>query len=203
MIFIEKTIINADDTKTIYIAAVDIQKDTDVTNDNAGSLFKAEKRAVTSLPKGAITDLNELIGLITDRNIQAGEIMTVNSFSSVDARTTGIKNPIEVSFNAANISQVVGGVLREGDYVNIWSVKTVRDNGIIESKAEEICKFAYVTRAFTSTGTEVGRGTDNSDDATVVINIIISADDEAEFNKAIVDGTIRVSRVMYDVSEEE
>lgn len=203
MVFVEKVIINAEDTILVYVSASDIEKDVDITWDNFDMYFKQEYRAISTLPGKIVTNANALVGMITDRQIQENEVITMDSFSSVDNRVKGIVNPVEISFNVANIAQVVGGVLREGDYINIWSVKTVRENGYNDTKAEQICRLAYVTRAFTSTGAEVGRGVENSDEATVVINIIISAKDEAAFNKAIVDGTVRVSRVMYDVNSDK
>ena len=44
---------------------------------------------------------------------------------------------------------------------------------------------------------------ENSDVATMIINIIIPAEQEEEFNTAIVEGTLRVGRYLYDYNSEE
>jgi hypothetical protein len=133
--------------------------------------------------------------------IDKNEILTGKSFSSLDERTRGIEHPIEVSLNASSLSQMAGGVIRAGDYINVWAVKSTNINGESVTKTESICTHAYVTRAFTSSGEEAS-GNDK-DKATLVINIIIPAEHEEEFNRAIVEGTVRVGRYMYDADTEE
>lgn len=66
------------------------------------------------------------------------------------------------------------------------------------TESKNICTHAYVTRTFTSSGEEAAG--DDKDKATLVINIIIPAEQEEEFNRAIVEGTVRVGRYMYDAA---
>lgn len=196
LIFIEKSIINAEDTKKVFVSIAEVPEDVCITESNISEYFRVEERAQSVIPEGYISEISEIVGLISNRKIMKNEIITITSFSSLDERTKDIENPIEVSLNASNLAQVVGGVLRAGDYINIWSVKSSNVNGIQQIESRNICSHAYVTRTFTSSGEEVGRDGANSDTATMIINIIISAEQEDEFNKAIVEGTIRVGRCL-------
>ena len=99
--------------------------------------------------------------------------------------------------NANNLSQVVGGILREGDRINIWSVTETNNNGVGKVTAEKICDYAYVTRVFTAAGVQVNAASGN-DSAAMVINIIIPEEKEQEFNIALEKGTLRVGRCMYE-----
>ena len=201
LLYIECNVINAEDRAQVYVAAEQLVEDTLITEDNASHYFKLQTCSTSGLPDGVITDLSVLTGRIADRTYNPNEIVTISGFVLPDERISGIANPVEVSLNANMLSQVVGGVLRAGDYINIWSV--VQDSGNNkEFMAVQICSHAYVTRAFTSSGVQVDRDS-TEEQATTVINIVIPADKEAEFNTALAAGTIRVGRCLYDTSMQE
>lgn len=201
MLYIEKTVLDEDEKTKVYVAADELVKDTLITDDNASAYFRLEEYSTSGLPEGCVTDIALITGLIADRTYAPKEIITLSGFVSESERIQGIENPVEVSLNANTLSQVVGGVLRAGDYINIWSVQ---QSGISEktTSAVQICSHAYVTRAFTSSGVQVDRDADD-EQATTVINIVIPADKEEEFNIALANGTIRVGRCLYDSGYEE
>ena len=171
----------------------------EVTVLNISDYFAIEDRPASVIPDGCITHDTQLVGYITDRTIKKNEIVTVTSLSTVDDRIKGIDNPIEVSINASSLSQFVGGVLRTGDFINIWSVKTDTVNGEKVTETKQICSHAYITRTFSSSGETAAEG--DSEMAAMIINIIIPAEQEEEFNTAVSEGTLRVGRYLYDVDE--
>lgn len=196
LIFVEKTLVNVDDRKEVYVTVKEVPADVEISVINLDEYFKLEERPVSVIPDGSITQSEELVGCITDRAILKNEIVTHTSLSTQDERTKDIAHPIEVSLNASNLAQVVGGVLRTGDYINIWSVKSNNVNGETVTVTKNICSHAYVTRSFSSTGEAAQEG--DTDMATMIINVIIPAEMEEEFNTAIVGGTLRVGRYLYD-----
>lgn len=201
IVAVEKAIVSSDEKKPVYVAAMDIKESLLITEDNFDKYFKLEERIIDTLPDGYITDKNMLIGYITDRELLAKEIAVTDIFVKEQNLIATIDNPVEVSLNASNLAQVVGGVLRTGDFINIWSVKTINKNGVQTIEAVPIYEGAYVTRAFTSSGEEISR--DNQEEAsTMVINIVIPAEQEEAFNKAIAEGTIRLGRVYDTVLSE-
>ncbi len=201
LIFVEKSIVDSEATKQVYVSVKEVPENLLITAENIGGYFALMERPLSAVPDNAVENAAELYGKYTGRMIDKNEILTGNSFSSLDERTRGIEHPIEVSLNASSLSQMVGGVIRAGDYINIWAVKNTNINGESVTKTENICTHAYVTRTFTSSGEEAS-GNDK-DKATLVINIIIPAEQEEEFNRAIVEGTVRVGRYMYDAEENE
>ena len=201
LIFVEKSIVDSEATKQVYVSVKEVPENLLITAENIGGYFALMERPLSAVPDNAVENAAELYGKYTDRVIDKNEILTGKSFSSLDERTRGIEHPIEVSLNASSLSQMVGGVIRAGDYINIWAVKNTNINGESVTKTENICTHAYVTRTFTSSGEEAS-GNDK-DKATLVINIIIPAEQEEEFNRAIVEGTVRVGRYMYDAEENE
>lgn len=196
LIFIEKSIVNADDKAQVYVTVKEVPDNLEISELNIAEYFKIEDRPESVIPDGCITQAEQLVGHITDRALLKNEIITVTSLSTQDERTKDIAHPIEVSLNASNLSQFVGGVLRTGDYINIWSVKSYTVNGETITETENICNHAYVTRTFSSSGEAAAEG--DSDMATMIINIVIPAEQEEEFNTAVVDGTLRVGRYLYE-----
>ena len=186
LLFIERTVLSSDDYTTVYVAQTDIGRNTVITADNSGILFAAKERKSDWLPDNCITDISQLVGMMTVQDIVKNEVMT-----------DSIESPIEVAMNANNLSQVVGGILREGDRINIWSVTETNNNGVGKVTAEKICDYAYVTRVFTAAGVQVNADSGN-DSAAMVINIIIPEEKEQEFNIALEKGTLRVGRCMYE-----
>lgn len=197
MLFIERSVLLSEDYITVYVAQEDIDESTMLTADNISSYFVQAGRKAEWLPDSCVTDLTQLIKLYTVRGIAKNEIITTNMFSSSDIRITGIDEPIEVSLNANNLSQAVGGILREGDRINIWSVTEHNSNGISAVKAEKICDYAYVMRVFTQAGVQVKKSQPEEGTA-MVVNIIIPGEKEEEFNVALEKGTLRIGRCMYE-----
>lgn len=202
MLFIERTVLESVDYTMVYVAGRDIEKNTTITASNIDDFFSRQERRSDYLPQGCVTDAGQLIGRFTQHAIVKNEIITISALADVDRRVEKIKEPVEVSMNASILSQVVGGVLREGDRINIWSVTEKNQNGEGTIEAEKICDYVYVTRVFTAAGVEVGTNS-KEDDAAMVVNIVIPAEKEEDFNIALEKGTLRIGRCMYDREGEE
>lgn len=201
LVAIEKAVVGSEEKMPVYVVTDDIKEAFLITEDNFDDYFRLEERITDTLPAGYITDKSKIIGSLTDRELLEKEVAVADIFVKEQNLIKMIENPVEVSLNASNLAQVVGGVLRTGDIINIWSVKTVNKNGTQTIETIQIYEGAYVTRAFTSSGEEISR--DNTEEAsTMVINIVIPAEQEEAFNKAIAEGTIRLGRV-YDAALSE
>lgn len=197
LIVVEKSILKSEEKQKVYVAAADIPANLLITEENFSTYFKFGERSIGSLPEGTVTDSADIIDSLTIREIAANEIILFSAFTKEQSLIGDIENPVEVSMNAANLSQVVGGVIRTGDFINIWSVKNVSQGGVSSAVVTPIYEGAYVTRAFTTAGTEVSRDA-KEEAATMIINIVIPAGLEEEFNRAMAEGSIRISRIINE-----
>lgn len=197
MIFVERTILKSEEYVSVYVAEGTVEKNTVVTAANIDELFALEERRADWLPDGSISDAAGLLGMTVKYGYEKNEVVTYSGLSAADTRMEGIENPVEVSLDAGSLSQVVGGIIREGDRINIWSVSRKNENGENIISAGKICDYAYVTRVFTSSGVQVKQASQDGAAATVV-NIVIPGAKEEEFNIALESGTLRVGRCMYD-----
>ena len=202
MLFVERGMLNDKEYVSVYVTASAVDKETVITAENVEVYFTLQERETDSLPEGYITNSGMLEGKILSRGYVKNEIITMSGFTDIDERIAGIENPVEVSFSAGNLSQVAGGVLRAGDYINIWSVSEGAGYDRTNIIAEPICRYAYVSRVFSASGEEVGND-DKGGHAATVINIIIPSDMEEKFNIALSKGTLRAGRCMYGQGENE
>lgn len=202
MLFIERTVLEDVDYTMVYVVERDVDKNTVITALNVDEFFSLQERRSDWLPEGSATESGQLVEMIVQHDLVKNEIVTTSSLASVEEISEEIYEPIEVSLNANTLSQVVGGILREGDRINIWSVTEKNENGEGLVSAEKICDYAYVTRVFTTAGVQVERNA-QGDNAAMVVNIIIPAQKEEDFNIALEKGTLRVGRCMYDRVEGE
>lgn len=189
MLYAANSILNESKHIEVCVAKADIPDGTKITENNIDNYIDRASVSETVLPVGYITDKSQLMNCFIQRDYLQREVITLSSVSSEDSMTRHIDNPIEISVAVASIDAAVGGILREGDYINIYSVDSTSSN----QTAYNIISNAYVTKALDSNGMEIDRA-DNLSNATV-INIIIPMDIEQRFNQELLSGTIRMSLV--------
>lgn len=202
MLYVEKAMLKDKEYVSVYVTASEIKKETIITEENVRKYFLMQKREAEVLPEGYITDIYSLVGKIVCRDYVENEIINESGFTDINERISGINNPVEVSFSAGNLAQVAGGVLRAGDYINIWSVSEGAGYDRSTVIAEPIYMYAYVSRVFTASGEEI-KIDDSKGHGAAVINIIIPSAMEEKFNIALSKGTLRVGRCMYERGESE
>lgn len=206
LILIQESIVNQhkEQTLKVYTVACDLKQHTKIDESNVDTYFVTEDRAVSSLPNDAITDKKQLINKFVERDYAAKDVVTVVGIGLVGDASAGIEDPIEVSLGVTDLSQVVGGVIREGDRIIIDSVVSKESNtdanGVVSGEksfeCNNICNNAFVSRAFTSDGKEISVDAAIEEAApTTIINVYIPKASHEDFNKAVAEGTIRVSRI--------
>lgn len=198
LLYVEKVVMREEQVADVYIASKDIEEGVLIDEANAAQYFNKVPRALSILPNGYVTDLTMLYNMFTTRDYVAKDVITTAGFTSEADKTADIINPVEISIATSSLAQAVGGILRTGDYINIWSVTESSLNGTSEITAERVCEHVYVSKAFNSSGVQLVRGADTEDSAATIISIIMSEEDEEDFNVALAQGTIRFALCMYD-----
>lgn len=189
MLYVANSIINEKEHISVYRAKVDIEEGTKITQDNLYDLVEVCNISEDLVPAGYITEPSKLIDTFTAREYAARDIITTSGISTEESMTRHIEDPIEISVGVTSIDAVVGGILRAGDYINIYSISS----GANSTNAVPIVQNAYVTKALDSTGKELSRT--NKESTATVINIIIPMEAEKQFNQELLNGTVRMSLV--------
>ncbi|WP_181951902.1 SAF domain-containing protein [Clostridium paraputrificum] len=186
LLFVEKSLLKPNGTVEGFVAVSDIDKGTVITEENISKLFTEKNNIDGALEvTGAVKTKDELINKIAKENINKGEVVSNNSFISKDDKFKDIDDLVEVSFNVSDISQVVGGILRSGDIIDI----SIIDNNTNESMI--VLEDIYVDKAISSDGLQIDRSSDLS---ALTINILVSKDDSEKLNSYLNKGTLRISK---------
>lgn len=186
LLFVEKSLLKPNGTVEGFVAVSDIDKGTVITEENISKLFTEKNNIDGALEvSGAVKTKDDLINKVAKENINKGEVVSNNSFISKDDKFKDINDLVEVSFNVSDISQVVGGILRSGDIIDI----SIIDNNTNESMI--VLEDIYVDKAISSDGLQIDRSSDLS---ALTINILVSKDDSEKLNSYLNKGTLRISK---------
>ena len=183
LLVLESNITSPNGKVEVVKAVNNIKEGTVIDENNKDSLFEVVTVDGSLDFETVLRNTDELVGRIIDTEIKKGEIISSKRLIDKDSVLGKIENPVETSVRVTDISQVVGGILREGDIIDISVVNSTT------TENEKVLEGVYVSKAFSSDGTEVDR---NSGMSVLTVNIIVSPEDEAKLNQAIELGTIRV-----------
>lgn len=169
----------------IYTTIKSIPQGQVITEINYIDYFVEKEIDKTLVTDAAITSFEQLIGLFPVRTIEKGTMVSKSMFESVNEITKNMKDPVEVGLKADDLYQVVGGILRTGDNIHIYTVE--------ESETGEVTLVwpdVYVNKVFDTSGLLIT----NEDNATSAsrINILLEKEYVEEFYKELALGSLRV-----------
>ena len=170
-----------------------LKEGTVINEETVKKYFSVEQRQKNTVSSNALMDMEKLIGKRTSIELYANDVITTAQFSDINEKLHEISDPVETSINATDLSQLVGGILREGDTIDI---SVIGDEGQLVYELRDV----YVTKAFDSSGqiidenlNEAGDGTTSIENA-MIINVIIEKSDEALLDQQLSNGVVRIAK---------
>lgn len=186
LVEMEKNALRVYEREKVYIATAEIPKGTMITGQNASSFMKAAEVEKGMVPGNVLRDITQLDRLAASYSISEGTLLMTDMFEEFQEITAGMKEPVIVGFKAEDLYQVVGGVLRQGDRIHIY---TVSENGLASLNWRDI----YVQQVFDHSGNPV-----EAADPTISsprINIYLDAENVEQFYSELALGSLRVVKV--------
>lgn len=170
-----------------------LKEGTVINEETVKKYFSVEQRQKNTVSSNALMGMEKLIGKRTSIELYANDVITTAQFSDINEKLHEISDPVETSINATDLSQLVGGILREGDTIDI---SVIGDEGQLVYELRDV----YVTKAFDSSGqiidenlNEAGDGTTSNENA-MIINVIIEKSDEALLDQQLSNGVVRIAK---------
>ena len=170
-----------------------LKEGTVINEETVKIYFSVEQRQKNTVSSNALMDMEKLIGKRTAIELYANDVITTAQFSDINEKLHEISDPVETSINATDLSQLVGGILREGDTIDI---SVIGDEVQLVYELRDV----YVTKAFDSSGqiidenlNEAGDGTTSNENA-MIINVIIEKSDEALLDQQLSNGVVRIAK---------
>lgn len=184
MLNAEKTALSDYEKGTVYVTTKPVPKGTLITAD-----YITQKEVDKSLiPSGAVSNPEDLTDLISVYAVDQGSIITTGMFTAVNDITKDMTQPVVAGFKADDLYQVVGGVLRSGDRINIYQVTD--DNW---TDASLVWGNVFVQEVFDSAGAVIS--TSDSTTPAQRVNIYMDNDNVAAFYAALAQGSLRVVKI--------
>lgn len=186
MLQMEKNILTKYEKGTVYVAAADIPKGQLITEENLDRYFEEKTLDISCIPATALNCPEQVAGLAAVFDIEPGVLLSEGMFETLDDIWKDMEEPVVAGFKAEDIYQVVGGVLRAGDRIHIYSVSE-------ERQAVLVWDDVYVKEVFDQTGMRI----DGGDMVTAAsrINVYLDKKDVEAFYSELASGTLRAVRV--------
>ena len=182
MVQMEKKILTQYEKGVIYVAAVEIPKGEIITESNYAKYFVQQELDCSSIPATAVCSADQIKGLVAKTDIEQGVLLTLGMFESLEEVLETMEHPVIAGFKAEDLYQVVSGVLRSGDRVNIYSVK--------EDAVTLVWQNVFVQQVFDASGTAIASG--DGITAAQRINVYLNQKDVEQFYGELAAGSLRV-----------
>ena len=186
MLQVEKRMLTQYERGIIYVAAKEIPEGQLITHENYLEYFEKCLLDRSVIPATAVCEEAQVANLVAAVRIEEGVLLTEGMFEKLDEITAELKTPVLAGLKADDLYQMVGGILRAGDRINIYSVNQ-------ENQAELVWSDVYVQQVFDNAGKSIP----NADTGTAVqrINVYLNGADVEELYSKLAAGSLRVVKV--------
>lgn len=186
VLYMQKQLLAPNGMSQIIVAKTDIKENQLITDKNYNEFFEYIDRDSLLISKNTVTSEDDIINHVVKDVVIKGNGISKENLLDKDSLLLKLDNPVEFTLMASDIGQVVGGLVREGDIINIGVVNETT------KEYEEAKSYAYVDKTLRSDGTLIDRAEEGT---AVAINIIASKDDKAVIESKIATGKLVISRV--------
>lgn len=183
LLHMEKEALKAYETASVWVASKEIPAGFVGTQETMAEYFTQKEVNKDILPQGQITSLEELVGKQARCEITKGTILTSAMFRAKEEHMKQMKAPVVAGVKAEDISQMVSGILREGDMIHIYTV--TQDEG-----ANLLWENVLVLESFDSSGMRI-----EAHDRTACaarINLLLEKSEVADFYTRLSEGELKV-----------
>lgn len=186
MLQTEKNALAGVEKGVVVVAITAIPEGQLITAENREVYLGLEEIETTLIPEHAALSPEELEGRMAVFGIDSGTVMTFSMLRDVNEMTEGMEEPVIAGFKADDLYQVVGGVLRAGDRIHVYSVSENHEVNLIWENL-------FVQDVFDQAGKQIQSG----DTATSAqrINVYLDRADVEKFYSELATGTLRVVKV--------
>lgn len=208
---IQSSILNQEERVEAYQVIKNIDSGTKITKSNIDKYFALKDVQVSLIPDGYLTDKKQLLDKFVNRNYRARDIITDDGVSDTEGLyKSNITNPVEISFDASGLDAAVAGTIREGDYINIYGLKTQQSNNGATKKMEIDSSYTfqhvYVEAAMDASGNkiETGAKSDDKSQTATMFTLVLSEKDCGLFAEMIANcgDNIRLGKLQYNTSQD-
>lgn len=186
MLQTEKKILSEYEKEYVCAAVKEIPKGIVLTEENRGDYLIMKEVDKNIVPRTAFKEIGEIDKLAAKSDIEEGVLITTGMFDELNQVVSSMSQPVIAGFKAEDLYQVVGGVIRAGDRIHIYTVNE-------QTGAKLVWKSVYVEKVFDGAGNVIAP--ENHSSAAQRMNVFLDAKDVEYFYTELAKGTLRVVKV--------
>lgn len=189
-IHVQTTALSAYERTTVYVAGATMVDGHMITEQEAAGMTRAVQLPSDTVPGDAVTDLSLIVDSAARYDITQGTILCYSMFETANEMTAGLSDPVIAGFRSDDIYQVVGGVLRPGDTISIYTVDNTSQIGSATYVGTLRWDNIRVQDVFDASGARI----DSSDKFTPAarVNIYMDKSEVEDFYARLLSGSLRV-----------
>ncbi len=172
MLQVEKNMLSNYEKGSVWVAVKDIPKGLMLDDRNYREYMECRELDVQFIPETGLKETQLQIDATAVYDIEAGTLLTTGMFEEKVCILDGMEQPVIAGFKADDLYQMVGGVLRSGDRINIYSVAE-------DGQAAILWENLYVQEVFDNSGAAVSA--EDEETAVMRINVYLNAADVEKF----------------------
>lgn len=123
----EKNALEAYEKVTVWCTNCELVKGLELTEESLSQCLVQVEMDKTKVPENLIDRPEMLVGKQTVLAIPQGTILTASMFTREETYRKGLYQPVIAGCKGEDLFQLVSGVLRKGDKVNIYTVNSEMD----------------------------------------------------------------------------
>lgn len=170
---------------TALVSYGNINKGTIINDNNVDVLFMEKDIPDNLMSEEIIREKKELIGKKIINDLSKNTIITNSFLSDIDYKIDTMSNPVTMGLRVADISEMVCGSIKKGDYIDI----SVLNNN--SGECIDVGRNIYVSACYNNDGTEIT----DEDNVVTYINVIVEKEEEQYINRMMTRGSVRICRV--------
>lgn len=186
MLYMEKQILKPYEKGIVIAVKRDIPEGFLFTEQTLDTYLEKKEVDLQLIPTEALTDMTQLSGNIARVSLAKGVLLTPQFLENTNMRIADMKQPVVAGITVEDLSQIVGGVLRAGDRIQIY-------NRLEEDGEWIIWPDVYVQQVFDSSGGLI----ENEDRTSAAqrINVFLEKKDVEAFYDRMKQGEVRIVKI--------
>jgi Flp pilus assembly protein CpaB len=176
----------------VYYSKAGIERNTHIPGSDIDWYFTAKATAADLVAEGAVTERTDLEEIYTAADIAGNEQITRGKITRHMPQAE-IIHPVEYAIQFKDTGDAVGGILREGDFVDLILTRTSGTRVVTTTILENV----QIARAYAPDGTQLDQSAKDGESA-MSFNLRISALAAHQLDNALAMGKIRMVRKLDD-----
>lgn len=184
---IEKNMLQDYEKASVWVAAGNLQESLEINVQNVEKCFVRIEMDKSQIPEYAIEDIQNLVGSQTALMLPKGTVITAPMFRTIDTYIDNMTDPVIIGCKADDLYQVASGILRKGDFVNVYTVNDELEETYL------LWEDVLIYQTFDSAGNQIA-GEDMTT-AAARINLLMEERYAEQFYTELHNGSLRMVKI--------